>query len=166
MILIETQEVRQSLSAEHVVHGPPSSAILTVLPSPLLLPPLSAGPLSVPPPLPLGASLLLLLGASSPPLLPPLVGRTLPSLEPFHGALLPHAMSRPTAIKEPTIVRCLAMATFARSQPLTHKHIMPRQTVPMHIIPEQQGWPLIPHAMPPLLLLLPPLLLLPDAPHA
>jgi hypothetical protein len=44
-----------------------------------------------------------------------------------------------------------------------------RQIVPMHIIPEQHGCPLIPQAAPPLLLLLlllwPPLLL-PDVPHA
>jgi hypothetical protein len=139
MIFIEAQEVRQSVSAEHIVHGPPSSAILTVPASPLLLSPLSAGPLSIAA-VPLGASLLLL-GASSPPLLPPLIAGT-PLSGPFHGMLLPHAMSRPTAIKEPTIVRCLVMATFARSQPPTHMHIMVKKehvAVPEHFIPEQQA---------------------------
>jgi hypothetical protein len=106
MSVIDVQELTHSLSVEHVWHGPPSPAMMTTLP--LLLPPLSLAPLSTAGPLPSMAPLEL--DAPPPLLLLPLslalpTGGGPPSPEPFHGVLLPQAISRPTATREPTIIR-------------------------------------------------------------
>ena len=145
MSLIPAQEVLQSLSALQALHGPPSPELTVSMPLlllppllPLPLPPPSSDPLSLPP-LPLGAT-------ASPPLALalPLGTGVPPSAEPFHGGALLHAMSKPTAKREPTAVR-FGYAIIATSSSISellslcpsvlrlrkrsYKHIFMRQNI-------------------------------------